>query len=144
MKDKDTSYAFNTISNPSPQSAITEDVQDGVSTTDSTNTNKRGRKTNTGIEHFSEMFANSMENGLTMIAKCMETNSGGREEIGNRNNTSKVSDTLNLITELEEQMGRVEAAGDNCSEESGIRAAKRRRILQRAVDNAYDTLDKLT
>ena len=79
-----------------------------------------------------------------MIAKCMETNSGGREETGNRNNTSKGSETLNLITELEVQMGRVEAAGDNCSEESSSRAAKSMRILQRAVDNAYDTLDKLT
>ena len=80
MKDKDTGYAFNTINNPSPQSAITEDGQEVESITDSTNTNKSGRKTNTGIEHFGEMFASSMENGLTMIAKCMETNSGVREE----------------------------------------------------------------
>ena len=90
------------------------------------------------------MFANSMENGLTMIAKCMETNSAPREETGRKNNTSEVSDTLNLITELEAQMGRVEAAGNDCSEESGSRAAKRMKILQRAVDNAYDTLDELT
>ena len=56
----------------------------------------------------------------------------------------KVSDTLNLITELEAQMGRVEAAGDNCNEESGRRAAKRMKILQKAVDKAYETLDNLT
>ena len=144
MKDKDTSYAFNTVNNPSPQSAITEDGQEIDSITDSTNTNKSLRKTNTGIEHFGEMFATSMENGLTMIAKCMETTSGGTGESGNQNNTIKVSDTLNLITELEAQMGRVEAAGDNCNEESGRRAAKRMKILQKAVDKAYETLDNLT
>ena len=145
MKDKDTSYAFNTINNPSPQSAITEGGhQEGDSITDSVNTNKSRRKTNTWIEHFGEIFTNSMENGLTIIAKCMETNPGGREEIGNINTTSRVSETLNLITELEAQIGRVEVARDNCSEESGSRAAKRMRILQRAVDNAYDTLDELT
>jgi hypothetical protein len=101
---------------------------------------KSGKKTNGGIEHFGEMFANSMESGLTMIARCMETsNPRGREETG-----SNVSDTLTLITELEAQMERVEAAGSNCDEESGSRVAKRMKILQRAVDNAYDTLDNLT
>ena len=76
-----------------------------------------------------------------MIAKFMEPTSGGTGESGNQNNTSKVSDTLNLITELEAQMGRLEAARDNCCEESGSRAAKIMWILQRAVDNAYDTLE---
>jgi hypothetical protein len=138
MKDKDTSYAFNTINNPSPQSAITEDSLEGESIT--ALAKKSGKKTNGGIEHFGEMFANSMESGLTMIARCMETsNPRGREETG-----SNVSDTLTLITELEAQMERVEAAGSNCDEESGSRVAKRMKILQRAVDNAYDTLDNLT
>ena len=141
MKDKDTSYVFTTINNPSPQSAITEDSLEGESITGfSINSNKSGKKTNGGIEHFGEMFASSMENGLTMIAKCMETsNHRGMEEAG-----SNVSDTLTLITKLEAQMGRVEDVGDNCDEESGRRAAKRIKILQRAVDNAYETLDNLT
>ena len=69
---------------------------------------------------------------------------GDKQSTGGEDTGDNVADTLSLITQLEVQMGRVEAVGDNCNEESGRRAAKRMKILQKAVDNAYETLDKLT
>ena len=140
--DQQMNYAFDTVNDPAPDDTVTEDSIGGGS---GVMKGKKGQQLGTAIEKFGERMSVNMTKGIEAITRALVTPKRPESESSHGTSSKRrrvghvmVGDLLSVISELGEQMKKVEAEID--AGEDMERNAKIMNTLKNSQDKMYEDL----